>query len=463
MKTRGFLTCLLALASALGAFAQDDEYYKIDGAWWGFDKSKGEITFIPYAWPGGQIPSEIEGVKVRAIGGDNSWPCSNYNGKRDHVTQVILPAGVESIGQQAFAKLNIREIVIPEGVESIGRSAFYQCEFLERASLPESLRSVGNYAFLGCTSLEEVNYAGRESDISFGRYVYNGCLWLHPDFSEPFRSGKYYRNLMQVTLSDDPVADAISIAASQEGYHEGNSFQELHGGNAKGSKDYTEYNYFVGTPDWLWRPGLAKVGEYGGWCGQFCGWCLAMAGIPDAASQYKNDDEEDQHIQWAQTAYASGDYEIKPGDVLHLRAGHYALVKSVSRSGNKVVVGTWNGNPDVEWIVREFNGSDGKNLNYVSASSKYDCIEILQYLPRVLDTLAHYTLSFDPAGGTTPITQRKIYYGAYYGLLPVPEKEGATFEGWYTAPQGGKKITSYRKAFLDADQTLYARWSDLRP
>lgn len=440
------------------ALAQEDKYYKIDGAWWGFNKETGEITFIPYAWTGGKIPSVIEGVPVRAIGGDNSWPCSNYNGRRDHITQVILPAGIKSIGKDAFARLNIREIVVPEGVESIGKNAFYKCEHLERVSLPASLRSVGNYAFYGCTSLEEVNYAGRESDISFGRYVYNGCLWLHPDFSEPFRASKYYRNLTQVALTGDLAADAIAIAATQEGYHEGDSFEDLDGRNAKGRKDYTEYNYFVGTPDWLWRPGLAEVGEYGGWCGQFCGWCLALAGIPDAASQYKNNDEDEDHIQWSRTRYAGGDYEIKPGDILHLRAGHYALVKSVSTKGNTVVIGTWNGNPEVEWIVREFNGADGKNLNYVSGSSKYDCMEVLQFLPSVLDTLPRHTVRFDPAGGTSPVARKQVYYGAYYGLLPIPRKDGANFEGWYTARQGGKKITAYRKAFLNGDMTLYAHW-----
>lgn len=459
MKRFLILGLLCLLASFLRVSAQEDKYYKINGAWWGFDKNAGEITFIPYDWPGGKIPSKIEGVPVRAIGGDNSWPCSNYNGKRNHITQIIIPDGVKSIGKDAFAKLNIRELVVPEGVESIGRNAFYGCGRLERVSLPASLRSVGDRAFLECPALESVTYAGRESDISFGRNVFKDCLWLHPDFSEPFRSSKYYQRLMQVERTGNPAADAIAIAASQEGYHEGDSFQDLYGGNTKGRNDYTEYNYLFGAPDWLWRPGLAPVGEYGGWCGQFCGWCLAMAGIPDAAHQYRNDDEDEDHIQWEKTRYAGGYYEIKPGDVLHLRAGHYALVKTVSTKGNTVVVGTWNGNPEVEWIVREFNGADGKNLNYVSGSSKYDCMEILQFLPSVLDTLPQYTLRFDPAGGSTPVTRRQIYYGANYGLLPVPSKAGATFDGWYTARQGGKKITSYRKAFLEGDQTLYAHWS----
>ena len=396
------------------------------GLQWGFDRSTGTITSIPKEWTDGQLPSELGGVKVTAI------------------------------GQWAGNELKIRRLVVPEGVESIGRGAFSGCGELESVSLPRSLKRVDAYAFRGCENLEQVSYAGRESDISFGRAVYSDCLWLHPDFSAPFRASKFYRNLMDVRLTGDYVADAIAIAASQEDYHEGNSFQDLGGGNAKGNKDYTEYNYFIARPEWLWRPGLSEVTDYGGWCGQFCGWCLAMAGVPDAAHQYKNDEPEENYIQWSQTVYAGGDYAIKPGDVLHLRAGHYALVKNVSVKGGVVVVGTWNGNPNVEWIVREFTASSGRNRNYVSGSEKYDCIEILKYEPEVIASLPRHTVSFDPQGGTVSVRRKELCYGAYYGPLPTPEKAGSTFAGWYTAD--GKRITAYRKANLDGDITLYAHW-----
>ena len=43
----------------------------------------------------------------------------------------------------------------------------------------------------------------------------------------------------------------------------------------------------------------------------------------------------------------------------------------------------------------------------------------------------NYTLTFDSQGGTS-IDSRNIVVGANVGSIPVPEKLGATFEGWYT-------------------------------
>ncbi|MBQ3055103.1 MAG: InlB B-repeat-containing protein [Oscillospiraceae bacterium] len=47
-----------------------------------------------------------------------------------------------------------------------------------------------------------------------------------------------------------------------------------------------------------------------------------------------------------------------------------------------------------------------------------------------------------------------------YGELPVPsERQGYLFDGWYTAANGGTKITSSSKFTANSDQTLYAHWT----
>ena len=45
--------------------------------------------------------------------------------------------------------------------------------------------------------------------------------------------------------------------------------------------------------------------------------------------------------------------------------------------------------------------------------------------------------------------------GEKYGKLPVPIREGYTFDGWYTAKEGGEKITA-KSAY--STSTLYAHW-----
>lgn len=569
-----FLLIAVCLMPGVRSYAQ--EGYTVNGLWWGFEKATGTITWIPWDWEGGAIPEEIEGVKVVALSDD--WVCLNRDGKRDHISEIILPKGLQRIGNGAFYNLKIKSITIPdgvtyigdsafsgcaglksinipEGVTSIGRSAFSECISLEeivlpktleslgssafygctaltgavisghdltiesrsfqecskldhltvsgnnveigdwafrectsltsvdlqegvtaigsgafrgcsrltKVNIPKSMKTIGDYAFDGCEDLEEVNYAGKESSITFGKSVYARCIWLHPDFSEPYRTSKYYRNLMSLKLTGNYVEDAIAIAASQEGYNEGKSFEDLDGMNRDYSKaalkDYTEFNYYIGRPEWLWRPGLSEVTAYGGWCGQFCGWCLNMAGIPDEAHQYLNDEQDEEHVLWKDTVYAGGQYKVKPGDVLHMKEGHFALVVEITEKKNSVVFGTWNGNwPGVVWHEFEYSKKDGKMVD--RSWSGDDLTEILKFEPEVIEKLSHYTVKFDANGGKTSIKSKDICQGAYFGIMPVPTRDGYTFDGWYTEKTGGKKITAYRKAREIGNITLYAHWKD---
>lgn len=49
--------------------------------------------------------------------------------------------------------------------------------------------------------------------------------------------------------------------------------------------------------------------------------------------------------------------------------------------------------------------------------------------------------------------------GKTYGALPVPQKDGYTFDGWYTSTSGGTQVTSSTIVRLTRNQTLYAHWT----
>lgn len=71
-----------------------------------------------------------------------------------------------------------------------------------------------------------------------------------------------------------------------------------------------------------------------------------------------------------------------------------------------------------------------------------------------------YTITFDPCGGRlSPYhTEKKVYPGETYGELPTPYYNGYILTGWFTAPQGGEKVTPDTPFTLNAEQTLYAQW-----
>lgn len=116
------------------------------------------------------------------------------------------------------------------------------------------------------------------------------------DFSAEYKASKYYTQLKKVELTGNQREDLVNVALSQfmdveligkqgkeliaelikptyenEGYHEGNSLDDLGGGNKKGNDNYTEYN----------RWAEAKYGNKDGdWCAHFVSWCARQAGIP---------------------------------------------------------------------------------------------------------------------------------------------------------------------------------------
>lgn len=49
-----------------------------------------------------------------------------------------------------------------------------------------------------------------------------------------------------------------------------------------------------------------------------------------------------------------------------------------------------------------------------------------------------------------------------YGSLPSPEREGYAFEAWYTAKEGGDKVTSKTKVTEEKEYTLYAHWVEVK-
>ena len=102
---------------------------------------------------------------------------------------VVIPATIEGcpvteIGGTAFCDMAITSIVIPDGVERIGNSAFWNCYRLETVTVPVSLKSVEHDAFYGCAAIKTVNYNGtvaESSEIVFGERnsSFENANWIY--------------------------------------------------------------------------------------------------------------------------------------------------------------------------------------------------------------------------------------------------------------------------------------------
>ncbi|MEA4954835.1 MAG: InlB B-repeat-containing protein [Pseudoflavonifractor sp.] len=68
-----------------------------------------------------------------------------------------------------------------------------------------------------------------------------------------------------------------------------------------------------------------------------------------------------------------------------------------------------------------------------------------------------FTVSFQANGGSVSPEEQIMAYGAAYGMLPVPEREGFTFSGWYTDADFGDQVTE-QTVPENVAHTLYAHW-----
>lgn len=70
------------------------------------------------------------------------------------------------------------------------------------------------------------------------------------------------------------------------------------------------------------------------------------------------------------------------------------------------------------------------------------------------------TVTFNTNGGTNLAeSERTVYYGQPYGELPVPERSGYGFLGWFTAADdSGVQVTAETVVSIAERHTLYAHW-----
>ncbi len=69
-----------------------------------------------------------------------------------------------------------------------------------------------------------------------------------------------------------------------------------------------------------------------------------------------------------------------------------------------------------------------------------------------------YTVSFNANGGSVSTSGMTVKKGSPYGTLPTPTRDYYTFDGWFTAANGGTQVTSSTTFTSSSNITLYAQW-----
>lgn len=68
------------------------------------------------------------------------------------------------------------------------------------------------------------------------------------------------------------------------------------------------------------------------------------------------------------------------------------------------------------------------------------------------------TVTFNPNGGVVSEESRGIEYGDPVGALPIPERPGYEFTGWFTSEEEGEGEEITSSTIITGDVTFYAHW-----
>ena len=154
-------------ADISSARSNTDIPYAVTGGNIYFDPSTGEITRCDAFVREADIPSEINGVAVTAIG-DKAFFDLNY------LNCVLIPDSVTTIGGSAFMYCpNLTSVNIPNGVTVINDSVFHGCGSLTSVAIPDSVTAIGDYAFFYCENL--INVIIPNSVTTIGDWAFTTC------------------------------------------------------------------------------------------------------------------------------------------------------------------------------------------------------------------------------------------------------------------------------------------------
>lgn len=158
-----------------------------------YNKDQTTLIYAPCAYNGDFVFTNESGDIVTIIG-DSAYDSSAVTQK-----EVVIPSGVEYIGQYAFAYTNITSMVVAASVALVDEFAYFGCVYLEQAyflgdlpyisdgmfaycqslttiQLPNGVEYIGDYAFYYCTALEEITIPQSVEYLGVQSFVYCSSL-----------------------------------------------------------------------------------------------------------------------------------------------------------------------------------------------------------------------------------------------------------------------------------------------
>jgi len=153
---------------------------------------------------GAQVEEYIFGDNVRSIAN-----FAFYNQSPDSLRSIILPEGLEAIGNWAFGYIeHLTSVTIPSTVQTIGTDAFAGCSNLRSIELGEGLMTVNGQAFWMCDNLTHVTcYAMNPPTLNSTAFDHNNndTLFVLCEAKAFYQEADYWKNFGKIMCPDDTI------------------------------------------------------------------------------------------------------------------------------------------------------------------------------------------------------------------------------------------------------------------
>ena len=349
-------------------------------------------------------------VKVTAIS-----PTA-FAGNTD-ITGIVLPEDVTEIPDNAFEGCSSLTMVKMPGVTSIGEEAFKDCHQIDYIFLSNKIKSIGKDAFDNMKTFGVYTDSLEVIDGAINSGAKNIYIFLADSIS------------YTPEVTENSGRKELNIGANTDNFVLNGCGNSLENVLVKSDASRTVINNITlnstaGTPMNISSESV-RLGQ-------------VNVNSPGFALMLTNDNCA---------------LELYGESTITSTSGNGMLCRNVAVSKAKDARGTYS--------ELKVNGNILKcgqitNESLIKCTGSINPISEKDYAKYVKGM---FTVTFNANEGTVSESTRVCYYGSATDKLPVPERTGFTFNGWYTTKDSGTLITESTISSLNKDCTLYAHWT----
>jgi uncharacterized repeat protein (TIGR02543 family) len=341
---------------------------------------------------------------------------------------VTIPGTIDGlpvtiIGGYAFEGCeSMISVTIPDSVTSIGDYAFASTDIIS-VTLPASVTSIGDGAFSG-TSLTSAIFLGNEP--SMGEGVFDSCA---PGFTVYYLSGA--TDFTSPTWMGYPSAVLTTICTVT---------YDAEGGVVSPPNKTIIPDQPYGTLPTPTRTGYT----FGGWWNGDNGTGTQV--MKDTI--VTNESNHKLYAKWVGNPYTVT-FEpeggaVSPTSNVVTFGAYYGALPTPTRTG--YAFAGW-------WSDHNGAGTQITLFTTVKSATNHNV-----YANWVSDTPT-YTVTFDANGGEVSLANKTVNFGAVYGTLPIPTRNGYNFCCWRTGDNGTGTFVFETTIVSNAtNHTIYADW-----